>query len=34
MTNRKNDTKYHEILKQASIYVYHNGNNYPLAIEL
>ena len=26
MTNRKNDTRYHEILKQASIYVYHNGN--------
>lgn len=23
MTNRKNDTKYHEVLKQASIYVYH-----------
>lgn len=26
MKNRKNDTKYHEILKQASIYVYHNRN--------
>ncbi len=26
MTNRKNDTRYHEVLKQASIYVYHNGN--------
>ena len=26
MTSRKNDTKYHEKLKQASIYVYHEGN--------
>lgn len=26
MANRKNDTKYHEILKQASIYVYHGAN--------
>lgn len=26
MTNRKNDTRYHEKLKQASIYVYHGEN--------
>ena len=26
MTSRKDDTKYHEKLKQASIYVYHGGN--------
>ena len=26
MTNRKNDTKYHEVLKQASVYVYHGQN--------
>ncbi len=26
MTSRKDDTKYHEKLKQASIYVYHEGN--------
>ena len=29
MTNRKNDTKYHEILKQASGYSYKNGNPIP-----
>ena len=26
MTSRKDDIKYHEKLKQASIYVYHGGN--------
>ena len=26
MTNRKNDTRYHEMLKQAAIYVYHGKN--------
>lgn len=26
MTNQKNDTRYHEVLKQASIYVYHGQN--------
>ncbi len=25
MVNRKNDTKYHEILKQAALYSYHDG---------
>ena len=27
MTNRKQDTKYHEVLKQASIYSYHKPGN-------
>ena len=31
MTNRKQDTKYHEVLKQASIYSYHKPGNYPPA---
>ena len=29
MTKRKNDTKYHEILKQASAYSYKNGAHIP-----
>ncbi|MBR6126496.1 DUF2974 domain-containing protein [bacterium] len=29
MTNRKQDTKYHEVLKQAAIYSYHKPGNYP-----
>lgn len=29
MTKRKNDTKYHEILKQASGYSYKNGSHAP-----
>ena len=31
MTNRKQDTKYHEVLKQAAIYSYHKPGNYPPA---
>ena len=31
MVNRKNDTKYHEILKQASIYAYRKDNSKPPA---
>ena len=27
MTNKKQDTKYHEVLKQASIYSYHKAEN-------
>ena len=29
--NRKQDTKYHEVLKQAAIYSYHKPGNYPPA---
>lgn len=31
MINRKQDTKYHEVLKQAAIYSYHKPGNYPPA---
>ena len=31
MTNKKQDTKYHEVLKQASIYSYHDEGGYPPA---
>ena len=29
MTNYKQDTKYHEVLKQAAIYSYHEEGSYP-----
>ena len=31
MTNKKQDTKYHEVLRQASIYSYHDEGGYPPA---
>ncbi len=31
MTNLKQDTKYHEVLKQAAIYSYHKPGSYPPA---
>ena len=29
MTNQKQDTRYHEVLKQAAIYSYHENCSYP-----